>query len=143
MSYEESLTASKEAGYTKRQHDAWWNRRQRGKRNMADDMAAKMHLGDRVTIVDSADDLDGMGFENLTDEDRQSKGWFDPKTGKIVIILGNHASPHDVLQTMLHEGVNHYGLRELFGKNFLRFLDNVYEHATPEIDSRAIREVWL
>lgn len=133
LSYEESLAASRAAGYTKRQHDAWWNRRQRGKRNMAEDMAAKMHLTDRVTIVDSADELDGMGFENLTDEDRQSKGWFDPKTGKIVMILGNHASPHDVLQTMLHEGVNHYGLRELFGKNFLQFLDNVYEHATPEI----------
>ncbi|MBQ7156515.1 MAG: hypothetical protein IJR86_01795 [Bacteroidaceae bacterium] len=133
LSYDESLAASKAAGYTKRQHDTWWNRRQREKRNTAEDMAAKMHLGDRVTIVDSADELDGISFENLTDEDRQSKGWFDPKTGKIVIILGNHASPHDVLQTMLHEGVNHYGLRELFGKNFLQFLDNVYEHATPEI----------
>lgn len=133
MSHNESLASSRAAGYTKKQHEAWWSRRQRGKRNMAEDMAAKMHLGDRVTIVDSADELDGMGFENLTDEDRQSKGWFDTKTGKIVIILGNHASPHDVLQTMLHEGVNHYGLRELFGKNFLQFLDNVYEHATPEI----------
>ena len=35
----------------------------------------------------------------------------------------------DVEQTLLHEAVAHYGLRELFGEQFDTFLDNVYSHA--------------
>lgn len=131
--YEESLASSKAAGYTKRQHDAWWNRAHKNMRLRANDIAKKLHLEGVVDIYETSDDLNGV--EGITEEDKKSKGWYDPKTGRIAIILGNHASAYDVMMTMLHEGVAHFGLRQLFGKNFETFLWNVYSNATPEVRS--------
>ena len=131
--YEESLASSKAAGYTKKQHDAWWNRAHKNMRLRANDIAKKLHLEGVVDIYETADDLNGV--DGITEEDKKSKGWYDPKTGRIAIILGNHASAYDVMMTMLHEGVAHYGLRKLFGKNFETFLWNVYSNATPEVRS--------
>lgn len=71
--------------------------------------------------------------EGLTGRRARAKGWYDTKTGKIVIILPNHTSGQDVMRTILHEGVAHYGLRELFGKDFDTFLMNVYNNASREI----------
>lgn len=131
--YEESLASSKAAGYTKKQHDAWWNRAHKNMRLRANDIAKKLHLEGVVDIYETADDLNGV--KGITKEDKKSKGWYDPKTGRIAIILGNHASAYDVMKTMLHEGVAHFGLRQLFGKNFETFLWNVYSNATPEVRS--------
>lgn len=131
--YEESLASSKAAGYTKKQHDAWWNRAHKNMRLRANDIAKKLHLEGVVDIYETADDLNGV--KGITKEDKKSKGWYDPKTGRIAIILGNHASAYDVMMTMLHEGVAHFGLRQLFGKNFETFLWNVYSNATPEVRS--------
>ena len=71
--------------------------------------------------------------EGLTGRRARAKGWYYTKTGKIVIILPNHTSGQDVMRTILHEGVAHYGLRELFGKDFDTFLMNVYNNASREI----------
>jgi N12 class adenine-specific DNA methylase len=71
--------------------------------------------------------------EGLTGRRARAKGWYDTKTGKIVIILPNHTSGQDVMRTILHEGVVHHGLRELFGEDFDTFLENVYNNASKEI----------
>ena len=71
--------------------------------------------------------------EGLTGRRARAKGWYDTKTGKIVIILPNHTSGQDVMRTILHEGVAHHGLRELFGEDFGTFLENVYTNASKEI----------
>ena len=63
--------------------------------------------------------------EGLKGRRARAKGWYDTKTGKIVIIIPNHTNGGDVMRTLLHEGVAHYGLRELFGEDFDNFLDNV------------------
>ena len=131
LSQEDSFASSRAAGYTKKQHEAYWQRIQRNMRNAAEDWVKKLHMGDRVTIVDSVDDID----TNIKGRKRRAKGWFDRKTGKIVIVLGNHGSAADVVRTVLHEGVSHYGLRKLFGRNFLQFLDNVYENADNDVRS--------
>jgi len=47
-----------------------------------------------------------------------------------------HTNQADVVNTLLHEGVAHYGLRKLFGSNFDTFLDNVYNNVSPEIKAR-------
>lgn len=84
--------------------------------------------------------------EGLTGKKARSKGWFNPKTGKITIVLPNHANQSDVINTLLHEGVAHYGLRKMFGQNFDTFLDNVYDNVSPEIkaiiDASIKRNGW-
>lgn len=71
--------------------------------------------------------------EGLTGKKATSKGWFNPKTGEVVVVIPNHVSSEDAVQTVLHEAVGYYGLRKLFGENFNTFLDNVYPNVTPEI----------
>lgn len=71
--------------------------------------------------------------EGLTGRRARAKGWYDTKTGEIAIILPNHTSGQDVMRTILHEGVAHHGLRELFGEDFDTFLENVYNNASKEI----------
>ena len=88
------------------------------------EIAQKLKL-DNVEIVTDASTLSGKRAK--------AKGYFNPTTGKIVIVIPNHASVLDVEETVLHEAVAHYGLRKLFGKHFDTFLDNVYESADPEI----------
>lgn len=132
MTYEESLASARRVGYTKRQHDAMLKRQWRRMHERAEDTVSKLGLAGRVTILDNADGLKGRKAK--------AKGWYDAKTGKIVVVLGNHHGTNDVVRTILHEGVAHYGLRALFGENFNQFLDNVYQNADMEI-RRAITEM--
>lgn len=89
-------------------------------------LAEKMHLD--VEILTST--------EGLTGKRARSKGFFNPKTGKITIVLPNHRTQSDVINTLLHEGVAHFGLRKMFGEHFNTFLDNVYNNAEPQIQAR-------
>lgn len=125
LTYEESLAMSRRAGYTKKQHDAWKERAWRHMHEAAESTVERLGLGGRVTILESADGLKGRKAK--------AKGWFDAKTGKIVVVLGNHRSVSDVVKTILHEGVAHYGLRRLFGMSFDQFLDNVYQYADESV----------
>lgn len=91
----------------------------------AESTVERLGLGGRVTIMENADGLKGRKAK--------AKGWFDAKTGKIVVVLGNHHSVSDVVKTILHEGVAHYGLRKLFGQHFDQFLDNVYQYGDESV----------
>ena len=84
----------------------------------------RLHLPN-VKIVTDALQLDG--------KQRTAKGFYNKRTGKITIVLPNHASTADVEQTLLHEAVAHYGLRQLFGEHFDDFLDMVYRNAEEGI----------
>ena len=123
--YEEGLKAARSVGYSKKQYDAMLERSERNARKRFADMVEKLNLTDRVEIRDTAEGLKG--------KKANAKGWYDPDTGKIVVILGNHESADDVVKTILHEGVGHHGLRELFGNHFDQFLDNVYEAADEDV----------
>mgnify|MGYP002647220891 CR=1 FL=1 len=61
------------------------------------------------------------------------KGWYSPKENKVYLYMPNTASVEDAQATIFHEVVAHKGLRELFGKDFDTFLDNVYNNAAPSI----------
>ncbi|MBQ6069480.1 MAG: hypothetical protein IJK84_08260 [Bacteroidales bacterium] len=123
------------AGYTPVQVERMRERQEESARRQFRETAEKLHLGDRITFVDTIDEIEGMD-ERTREARRRKKGWYDPRTGKIVIILDNHRSMDDVMKSILHEGVAHHGLRQMFGKHFDRFLENVYETVSPEIRER-------
>ena len=101
---------------------------------LADEWIDKLCIAADVQVYDSIDEIPGN--EKFSQRQRRSKGWYDPQTNKIVIVMGNHHSPEDVQKTILHEAVAHYGLRKLFGKHFDTFLDNVYDAADINIKER-------
>ena len=83
-------------------------------RARAESIAAKLGL-DNVEILEDGSSLSG--------ERARAKGFFNPRTGKITIILANHDSADDAEQTLLHEAVGHYGLRRLLGICEHRFVN--------------------
>ena len=62
----------------------------------------------------------------LPENRRNKKGWFDPKTGEVAVVMGNHISTEDVVETVLHEVVGKKGLRAVFGDKFDELLDAAY-----------------
>lgn len=107
-------------------------RAERERRRMAEtvgQMVEKLQL-DNVDVVTDTSTLSGRKAK--------AKGWYDPKTGRIVVVLPNHSSSMDVAQTVLHEAVAHYGLRRLFGDHFDSFLDTVWLSAEGDVKQRIL-----
>lgn len=72
---------------------------------------------------------------------RSSRGFYDPVSGEVVIVLPNHADVEDVAATVFHEVVGHKGLRELIGEeNYDAFCNEVYTHLKDELKSEVDRE---
>lgn len=103
-------------------------------------------LGEKVRIVRDVNEIENQN-KNVQESQRKSKGWFNTRTGEIVVVLPNATDIEDVQATILHEAVGHKGLRELVGDDrFDDFLDKVYAAATKatrlEIVSLARRNHW-
>ena len=85
-------------------------------------VADEMNVGGNVDVLTSTD--------GLTGRKRNAKGWYDPRTVRITIVLSNHTSAEDVKRTIFHEAAAHMGLRQLVGEeNFDTFIDNIHNNA--------------
>ena len=113
--------------YTTRQRKEFALRERNRMSERVKELSEKLNLKN-VDIVTDASTLSG--------DRRRAKGFYNKRNGRITIVVPNHSSMSDIEQTLLHEAVAHYGLRELFGEQLDTFLDNVYQHAEPEIRSR-------
>ena len=118
-------------------HKAFAERERQRMISRISELADKLHLNNIETVTDS---------NSLQGKKAKAKGFFSKSSGKITIVIPNHASVEDVEKTLLHEAVAHYGLRKLFGEHFETFLDNVYQNVEPEIrriiTSQAANNNW-
>lgn len=109
------------------------------------DTANKLNVG--VRVAHSVDEVGDEGVRRAIEKGRNVKGWYDTRTGEIVVYAPNATDADDAVRTVLHEGVAHYGLRQLVGdENFDTFLDNIYnnvdEGIKAAIDEKAQRHGW-
>lgn len=109
---------------TSRQRREFAERERERMAGRVQELAQKLHL-DNVDIVTDASTLQGKRAK--------AKGFYSRGTGRITIVIPNHTSVYDVEQTLLHEAVAHYGLRQLFGEHFDTFLDNVFQSADEDV----------
>lgn len=118
-------------------HKAFAERERQRMISRINELADKLHLDNIETVTDS---------NSLQGKKAKAKGFYSKSSGKITIVIPNHASVEDVEKTLLHEAVAHYGLRKLFGEHFETFLDNVYQNVEPEIrriiTSQAANNNW-
>ena len=110
--------------FTRKQRREFAERERQRMVARVENLAKKLNL-DNVEIVTDASTLEG--------KKQRAKGFYTKSTGKITIVIPNHSSTFDVEQTLLHEAVAHYGLRQLFGEHFDTFLDNVFNNADEAI----------
>ena len=117
---------------TARQRKEFAERERRNTAKRVQELGEKLHL-DNVEIV----------TEPMTITDRQGKthhpkGFYNPRTGKITVVVPNNVNTFDAEQTLLHEAVAHYGLRRLFGEHFDTFLDNVFNNADVDVRRKIV-----
>mgnify|MGYP006987710768 CR=1 FL=1 len=99
---------------------------EKSKHQVATDLARQMHIEGVVDVLESSEGLSGRKA--------RAKGWFDPVTGRITIVLSKNENAADVARTIFHEAAAHLGLRELVGKeHYDTFLDNIYNNAEKRI----------
>lgn len=87
-----------------------------------------------VQVINSIDEVPEGVAKEAIQKGRKVKGWYDVKTGKVYVYLPNATSAEDVKQTILHEGIAHFGLRQLVGEERMDdFLDEVFSNVSSEV----------
>ena len=83
--------------------------------------------------------------DKASEETKNAKGYYDTRTGEVVIVLDNNQSVLDIEKTVVHEIIGHHGLRGLLGsvRNYRRLMDVIYdslpEKIKNEIKDKAMR----
>ena len=107
-------------------------------RNEAVQLSDKLHTP--IKIVEDVKDITHSNAE-VERRKRNSKGWYDVRTGEVVVVLPNNSDVEDVAAMVMHETVAHKGLRELVGEeHYDDFLDEVYEHLRGDLKQRVDAE---
>ena len=107
-------------------------------RNEAVQLSDKLHTP--IKIVENVEDITHSNAE-VERRKRNSKGWYDVRTGEVVVVLPNNRDVEDVAATVMHETVAHKGLRELVGEeHYDDFLDEVYKHLRGDLKQRVDAE---
>lgn len=101
------------------------------------DISEKMNIP--VQVITSTDQITDPSVKSAIESGRKIKGWFSVSEGKVYVYLPNASGIEDVKQTILHEGVAHYGLRKLVGDERMDgFLDDVFNNVSSEVRKRIV-----
>jgi hypothetical protein len=92
-----------------------------------------------LEVITSIDQIKDNSVRSAIEKGRKVKGWYSLSDNKVYVYLPNATSMEDVNQTILHEGVAHYGLRQLVGEERMDdFLDDVFANVTDEVRKKII-----
>lgn len=92
-----------------------------------------------VEVITSVDQIKDNSVRSAIEKGRKVKGWYSLSDNKVYVYLPNATSMEDVNQTILHEGVAHYGLRKLVGNERMGdFLDEVFRNVSKEIRNKIV-----
>lgn len=101
------------------------------------DISEKMNIP--VQVITSTGQITDQSVKSAIESGRKIKGWFSVSEGKVYVYLPNASGIEDVKQTILHEGVAHYGLRKLVGDERMDdFLDDVFNNVSSEVRKRIV-----
>lgn len=95
-----------------------------------------------VEVITSTDQIKDESVRKAIESGRKIKGWYSLSDRKVYVYLPNTSSVEDARQTILHEGVAHFGLRKLVGdENMDSFLDEIFANVTKEVREEIISTI--
>lgn len=107
--------------------------------NISDVEETAKKLNVPVEVITSVDQIKDNSVRSAIEKGRKVKGWYSLSDNKVYVYLPNATSMEDVNQTILHEGVAHYGLRQLVGEDRMDdFLDDVFANVTDKVRKKII-----
>ena len=100
--------------------------------------APKLNMNDPTVVAEAVSAVNRvarrLGLRVVFDNQLGSKGAYTEGTDYVRINLANCESVDDAVETLLHEGVAHFGLREMLGEQGMReFIDDILTKAAPSI----------
>lgn len=83
--------------------------------------------GGKVKMLQSVEEVTNAEAKARLEKGEKVEGWYDERTGEVVLYMPNVHDSYTAEKTVWHEIVGHKGMRELFGNdNYDKFLDDVY-----------------
>ena len=78
-------------------------------------------------MLQSVEDVTDAEAKARLEKGEKVEGWYDDRTGEVVLYMPNVHDSYTAEKTVWHEIVGHKGMRELFGNgNYDKFLDDIY-----------------
>ncbi|MCD8266900.1 MAG: hypothetical protein LUC33_07085, partial [Prevotellaceae bacterium] len=104
-------------------------------------------LGAEVETASSPEEVTDPEARRAIEQGRSISGWYDTKTGRVVIYMPNVKGEADAMRTVLHEVVGHKGLRGLIGKEqYDTAMGNLYKRlpkaARDAVDAMKDENGW-
>lgn len=83
--------------------------------------------GGKVKMLQSVEEVTNSEAKARLEKGEKVEGWYDERTGEVVLYMPNVHDSYTAEKTVWHEIVGHKGMRELFGNdNYDKFLDDIY-----------------
>lgn len=83
--------------------------------------------GSKVKMLQSVEEVTNAEAKARLEKGEKVEGWYDERTGEVVLYMPNVHDSYTAEKTVWHEIVGHKGMRELFGNdNYDKFLDDIY-----------------
>ena len=83
--------------------------------------------GGKVKMLQSVEEVTNAEAKARLEKGEKVEGWYDERTGEVVLYMPNVHDRYTAEKTVWHEIVGHKGMRELFGNdNYDKFLDDIY-----------------
>lgn len=83
--------------------------------------------GGKVKMLQSVEEVTNAEAKARLEKGEKVEGWYDERTGEVVLYMPNVHDSYTAEKTVWHEIVGHKGMRELFGNdNYDKFLDEIY-----------------
>lgn len=84
-------------------------------------------MGGKVKMLQSVEEVTNAEAKARLEKGEKVEGWYDERTGEVVLYMPNVHDSYTAEKTVWHEIVGHKGMRELFGNdNYDKFLDDIY-----------------
>jgi len=113
-------------------------------KNVVEKLVNRMMAGwvnaPKTVVVQSISELPPYMREEIRDAQVNPKGAFDPRTETVYIVADNIVGYNDLVITVAHEAIGHYGLRSVLGGNYSRVLNNLYR-TNDQVRAKADKKI--
>ena len=86
------------------------------------------NTGEKVQVANSVEEVANTEARAAIEQGVKVKGWYDTRTGEVVVYAPNVKSAEDLVLTIVHENVSHKGLRDTLGEDiYNKMCDKTWE----------------
>jgi hypothetical protein len=95
-------------------------------RSFVDDIVSEWDNAPRIEVVQSITDLPGYMQDQIVRDKVNPQGAYDPASNLVFLISDNLRNSDDVVMTLAHEALGHFGLRSILGDTYTRVMNEIY-----------------